>query len=184
MIISIAGTSGSGKTTLVRGFLALTTNMELKFHTGNKSPFGLVVQYDLRHIFLPGQYRDDLQSCGCDCIKDTASIYKMVHDYASCGHDVIYEGLFVMDQTRGPELVWKHLGNFAVLKLTTPEAECARSIDERRAAQSKAPLANHGSTHSNYVRARNYAEKMGRAGAQVWPVSREEALDKLVSLLS
>lgn len=177
MIVSIAGTSGAGKTTLARALIDRATGRE-DVRASDGKVIGAILQLPGKvDTFLVGRYEEGLQTCGCDTIKDVERVYTLVGDMDSAGHNVVYEGLFVMNHTRGPELVWRH--KVTVLHLTTPLEECFRSIDARRAAQGKGPLESRKNTEGNFKRASNYAYKMGAAGAKVFRVSRATAMDRL-----
>jgi predicted kinase len=186
VIISIAGTSGAGKTTLARELIAQAMAREDVKSDGKV--IGAILQLPGKlDTFLVGRYEEGLQTCGCDTIKDVERVYTLVADMAAAGMNVVYEGLFVMNHTRGPELCWKARRegwNITVLHLTTPLDECFRSINARRAAQGEGPLENRKNTEGNFKRAQNYAYKMGLAGAKVYKVSRATALDRLMEALA
>lgn len=187
MIVSIAGTSGSGKTTLARALIARATEREDVMSSLDGKVSGSILHLDGRlDTFLVGRYTEGLQTCGCDTIKDVERVYTLVADMAATGMNVVYEGLFVMNHTRGPELVHQAVREkwgLTVLHLTTTLDECKRSVDARRAAQGRGPLESWKNTEGNFKRASNYAYKMGRSGAKVLRVSRDEALDQLLQVL-
>jgi len=91
--------------------------------------------------------------------------------------------LFVMNMTRGPQLLEEQGVDFAVLQLTTPMATCIASINDRRAERGEGALENKKNTQDNYRRATNYCAAMRESGARVFKVSRDEALPKLLELL-
>lgn len=184
MIVSIAGTSGSGKTTLARALIAQATErVDVK---GDKDRvLGAILELPGKlSTFLVGRYQDGLQTCGCDTIKDVVRVYELVDEYAKLGFNVVYEGLFVMNHTRGPELARRHRGNTTVIRLTNSLEECKRSVNERRAAQGEGPLESWKNTEGNHKRATNYGDKMRNAGANVIYTKREVALERLMEALA
>jgi predicted kinase len=186
MIINIAGTSGSGKTTLAKALIAQATGREDVRASDGKIVGALLGIPDKRTIYLVGRYQEGLQTCGCDTIKDVERIYKLVEDMATVGYNVVYEGLFVMNHTRGIALAhWaaRNSQRVTVIRLTTPLNVCHESIQARRAVTGLAPLENMNNTNGNHTRAINYADKMARAGARVLRVSREDALPALLEAL-
>ena len=101
------------------------------------------------------------------------------------GHHVVFEGLFAMNQTRGPALAAELYREITVLLLTTPLAICYASINERRAkgGLGELPKTRYHNTENNYVRARNYTSRMREAGARVKRISREQAFPLLLELI-
>jgi hypothetical protein len=185
MIIQIAGTSGSGKSTVVRGFLKLAEKRgKVEPVT---SPNDRVVGYRVRlhrrpPIYVLGVYESP--TGGCDAsFKRVEEVFEVVRARHAAGEDVRYEGLFVMNHTRGPELATEVGENLIILQLPPPLATCLKSVDARRAERGAGPLQQKHNTEGNHVRARNYCVKMRGAGATVLRVSREEALDQLLELL-
>lgn len=179
MIIQAAGTSGSGKSHLMRSFLAHVR------HEGDQClevERGYSLKLDgLIPVYVLGKY--NVPTGGCDTIHDIPLIYSSIRE-ALKGHDhVLFEGLFVMNQTRGPQLAEEFGTDMAVLQLTTPMATCLASINERRAARGDEELENKKNTVDNFRRATNYCAKMRDTGARVFKVSREAALPKLLELL-
>ncbi len=186
MIIQIAGTSGSGKTHVVRQLMEAAKSTHFHFITGRKTPIG----YDIYlpqvrgKIYVLGSY--DNPTGGCDTIKSVKDIYSKIEEQYALGNHVVFEGLFAMNQTRGPALSNRlPLRTITVLLLTTPLATCFASIDVRRAYRGadKLPVERTLNTQNNYVRARNYTARMRDAGAAIKRVSREEALPCLLDLL-
>ena len=184
-IITIAGTSGSGKSYVVRKFLDWAREngrVTEEFIEGRTSPLAYTVSLKGKApVYVLGSY--EVPTGGCDTIHDIESIFASVKkNYRNC--HVIYEGLFVMNMTRGPKLVLE-VGKtrLCVLQLTTPLATCLASIDSRRAEKGKDKLETKTNTVDNYRRATNYCSKMRDAGARVFKVSRDEALPKMLELL-
>ncbi len=184
MIIQIAGTSGSGKTYVVRQLMRKGWSVP-RYTPGREAP----IAYDLaltrveEPVYVVGGY--DAPSGGCDNIKNVTDIYRYVSDAHALGKHVVFEGLFAMNQTRGPSMARELPGVITVLLLTTPLATCFASIDERRAKKGLEglPETRRSNTKANYTRARNYTARMREAGAKVKRVSREEALPCLLGLL-
>lgn len=177
MIIQVAGTSGSGKSHLFRAFLDYARQDGIVSEQEN----GYLIKLGKQLIFVLGKY--NVPTGGCDTIHDIPSIYSEIVHLAEIGTNVLYEGLFVMNQTRGPQLAERFGRNVVVLQLTTPLATCFASINARRAERGKDELATRKNTEDNYRRATNYCAKMRDSGARVFKVSRDEALPKLLELL-
>ena len=97
-------------------------------------------------------------------------------------HDIAFEGLFVMNHTRGTQLAAELGRAYCVLNLTTPLGVCYQGITQRRAEKGKEKR-NAKHTEDNQKRAREYAKKMLDAGALVRPASRESVVFQLLELL-
>lgn len=159
---------------------------DLSFPKGHcNTPIGYLfgLKKKLKHnVFVVGAYESP--TGGCDTIHDVAQVFALVKNMSAQGVHVLYEGLFVMNMTRGPQLIGDVDTPLYVLQLTTPLATCIASIDIRRAEKGKGKLETKANTNDNYRRATNYCSKMRDAGAKVIKVSRDEALPKLLELLS
>lgn len=180
-IIHVCGTMGSGKTTLIRTWMAGLPFTEVA--NGRPRPVAYVCVE--RQLWVVGPYSADLQTSGCDACKNTPENYAEVLHRFEQGHTVVYEGLFMMNHTRGLALLRAARGAVTVLRLTTPLEDCRAGVLARRAAQGNTdplPPRFEDGLRGNDVRARNYAHKMKGAGATVLRVSREEALPKLREL--
>jgi ABC-type dipeptide/oligopeptide/nickel transport system ATPase component len=178
-IVHICGTSGSGKTTLIRAFMKIL-NFKPEFTEGMKSPIG----YIGGRVFIPGSY-EVLTASGCDTIKSVELNYTVVREVFECGLDVIYEGLFMMNHTRGLEL-WEQTRALEVIRLTTSIEDCMKAVRDRRVATGNDR--KEGTTFEKNLighdtRATNYCEKLRQAGCTIHQVSREKALDKLLDIL-
>lgn len=183
MIINIAGTSGSGKSTIVRSLMAMCTSEPVTVE-GRKTPIG----YDLA---LPGGSRVrvlgayEAPTGGCDTIKDAVLNYRLVTEWHRTGLHVVYEGLFVMNHTRGLALA-RDVGveNVTVILLATTLDQCKAGVNARRAVEGKPPLQKWDNTEGNHTRARNYATKMQRTGVRVLTLERDLVLPRILELLS
>lgn len=190
MIIQVAGTSGSGKSHLMRSVIAhfegKTLGMLPTKHQvpGRSSPLSYLypTKEQLgRDTLIMGAY--ETPTGGCDTINDVSQIFARVKAYHDKRCHVLFEGLFCMNQTRGPQLAEEVGKDYHILQLTTPLAQCMASINERRAERGAGELANKKNTEDNYRRATNFCLRMRDAGARVHRVSRDEALDKIWELL-
>lgn len=190
MIVTIAGTSGSGKTYLVRTFLEYVEKYKGSivptFIKDRKPPIGydIVLPGCVESVFLVGAY-GEVDTAGCDTIRDVVQVFDLIQEKAVKGH-VLYEGLIVMNHTRGPGLV--HIASengeeFHVIQLDTPLATCFASINARRAARGQDKILKRVNTEGNYNRALNYCTKMRWSGAIIHKCNREQALDVLLGLL-
>lgn len=186
MIVNICGTSGAGKSTTIRRLLAYANEPEVEtvYEEGRRAPLGYVLHLPEvgREVFLVGAY--EVGTGGCDTIKDVEKVYSLIEAQHDLGRHVVYEGLFVMNMTRGPVMI-QRVGkeNVAVIRLSTELPECKRSVNERRAVQGKEPMTEWKNTEGNYVRARNFSYKMRDWGAAYKLVTRDEALPTLLELL-
>lgn len=189
MIINIAGTSGAGKSHLIRDFMRWATKYgkpQPVYVEGRGAPMGYDIPLgkDRWPIHLVGYY-GDAGTGGCDTIRDVVSVFSWIEEQSEAAY-VLYEGLFVMNMTRGPQLAVAMIEqglDFYVLRLTTPLTTCFASINSRRAQRGEGALQNKKNTENNYIRAKNYCVKMRDVGATVIPVEREEALEVLKCLV-
>lgn len=179
MIIQFAGTSGSGKSHLMRAFLKQAGEYDPKYLKDRTAP--IAYEFVNRDLVVLGAYESP--TGGCDTIHDIAQVFGLVRRYYEEGCHVLFEGLFCMNQQRGPQLAGEVGKNFAVFQLTTPLATCMASINVRRAERGEAELANKKNTIDNYKRAENYCARMRDSGARIIRVSRDEALDKVLEIL-
>lgn len=134
-----------------------------------------------KDVFVVGRY--DSPTGGCDTIKEISQVYELLQQQYEARRHVLYEGLFVMNMTRGPQLAAKVGKGLNILQLTTPLSVCIKSIDLRRAERGSPALENLKNTEGNYKRATNYCGIMRDAGARVYKVTRSQALPKLLELL-
>jgi hypothetical protein len=192
MIINIAGTSGAGKTWVMRHLIAhsryaatMKAVLNLK-ETEREREIGRIVHIGERSVFIAGRY-DDIDSGGCDSIQDVKFWYHTIWNQAQT-HDVVFEGLFVMNHTRGLDLTNKCLKaglEFHVILLTTPLDVCKASVNERRVRRGQAPFERSwGNVEGNVVRAKNFAYKVKAIGATMHALDRAAAANKLMELLN
>lgn len=181
MIVQIAGTSGSGKSFLVRQFMEggeLTEDVE----------DGRILGYDLqrpdlrRPVYILGRY-GDVDTAGCDTIKGVEKIYYMVRCAHEVGYHVLFEGLFAMNQTRGPALAQELGRQITIMLLEVPLGVCYKSVNQRRSRRGEDVRTVWGNTRGNYVRAQNYTARMREAGARAMVVSREEAVGEILRIM-
>lgn len=133
-----------------------------------------------RPAALLGHYENP--TGGCDTIKPLEKAFELVYALGE-EHNVLYEGLFCMNHTRGAELAETFGDAMVVLQLTTSLEQCMQSINDRRAARGVGALENKKNTEGNYRRCQRYCSTMHDAGARVIKVSRKDALDALLDLL-
>lgn len=194
MIIHIIGTSGSGKSTVARDLLAQSEQNHPvhEANTTRKHPIGheLLLPGVGRGVYLVGAYPPGLGTVGCDTIKDVNVIFDIALARHRAGWHVIYEGLFTMNHTRGPELARAvGPGQLSIIRLDTPEEECFRRINTRRAEVGKGPLPpeRKHNTAGTFIRARNYASKMSDSALEnpvpVYKVATEDGAAKIMELL-
>lgn len=183
LIINIAGTSGAGKSTIARAVKSLAEAVTPLHRPGRRMPIG----YDLRMpglsrtVFLLGAY-EDFGTGGCDTIKDAELNYDLILQEWRQGKHVVYEGLFVMNHTRGPRL-WYTTKSVVVLHLQTPLAECLRRVRQRRVEVGNTKELNTKNTEGNFIRANNFASKMSYCGARRIKIQTEEGPSILCNLL-
>jgi hypothetical protein len=184
IIVHICGTMGAGKTTLIRGWMA---HHPFNPATRDGSPRPVAYVCAERSFWVMGPYEPDLQTSGCDANKDTVGNYAEVQRRYEHGFCVVYEGLFMMNHTRGLALA-RAVGteNFHVVRLAEPLEVCRAGVVARRAAQGNhdpLPARFEDGLRGNDVRATNYCHKMKQVGVAVHRVTREQAPGKLGELL-
>lgn len=185
-IIQLAGTSGSGKSHCMRSAIDwLKSNLNGPVLVEEREKllgylYHQTGQLD-KDVFVVGRY--DSPTGGCDTIKEISQVYSLIEQQWESRRHVLYEGLFVMNMTRGPQLAAKVGKELNILQLTTPLSVCIKSIDLRRAERDKPALGNLKNTEGNYKRAVNYCGIMRDAGAKVYKVTRSQAFPKMLELL-
>lgn len=184
MILTIAGTSGSGKSHLMRSILEhARKHGKLKEDKDGDKVDG----YRLRlpsvkgELYVLGAY--DVPTGGCDTTGSAIEVFELLPFLIKKFDHVLYEGLFVMNMTRGPVLAEEHGSDFCVIQLATPLATCVASINARRAERGVGMLTEVSNTKSNYQRANSFCAKMRDAGARVVRVNREDGLPTVLKLL-
>lgn len=185
MIINVSGTSGSGKSHLVRAFFDWADKFGVVkkcYIDDRKEPIGYdIILKHSKPIHIVGAY-ENADTAGCDTVRDVVWLYDYILGQHRAGKHVVYEGLFMMNMTRGPELA-AETNSVYVIRLSDPLAVCIASINERRKARGEGPLLKKENTESNFKRSGSYCDKMRRAGARVVSVKRAMALEQLVNLL-
>lgn len=181
MLIQAAGTSGSGKSHLFRALIKWAR--ENGGVDEQEAGYTLITGKGKSKAFsyVLGKY--DVPTGGCDTIHDVSEIYDTIRNQATKNDNVLFEGLFVMNMTRGPQLAEEFGRDFVVLQLTTPLATCLESINQRRAERGEGALESTRNTEDNYRRARNYCSTMRDAGAKIIKVDRSEALEVTLKLM-
>lgn len=186
VVVNIAGTNGSGKSHTVLDLFGAAPPESRRpvYEEGRKEPIGyeLSVVGVARKIYVVGSYSNP--TGGADTIKPTAKARDLVIEQFRKGNHVVYEGSYMMGQTSGPQLVQALSGRIFVLVLSTPLATCIASVNRRRAERGQPPLESTKDVESNYRRAIKYGARMKDAGANVFRVSRSEALPKLIDILT
>ena len=136
VIVNPRGTSGSGKTELVCRLLA-DCGWGRDGRGGRARPMG----YRLRHprggrpFLVLGHHE---AACGgCDTIRAADGgldeAFRLADGYASDGHDVLLEGLFLSgEHARSAALAKAH--RLHVLRLSTPLDRCIRNVVRRQRA--------------------------------------------------
>lgn len=183
MIINIAGTSGAGKSTIAREVKSRALTTDAIHVEGRRPPVGyrLLLPGVFSPVVLAGAY-EAAGTGGCDTIKDAEYNYDLIKSWWSNGWHVVYEGLFVMNHTRGPRL-WAETKSVTVPHLQTPLDECIRRVLQRRADVGNTKTLNTKNTEGNFVRANNFATKMSFVGATRIKITTEQGPDTILRLL-
>jgi hypothetical protein len=182
MIVNIAGTSGAGKTHVMRALLKKLGKLNPEFIEGREHPIGSIACLAEKPVYIVGSYHD-AHTGGCDTIKDVSNVFDIVSDQQKRGAHVLYEGLFVMNMQRGPQLAAQFPGQVHVFLLTTPISKCKEHVNLRRSAKGQDQRTDWKETEGSHKRAISYAAKMAAAGARVHRVSSSDAAEKVLDLL-
>jgi len=178
-IVTIVGTSGAGKSTVVRQLIEAMPPGQLVRREQNQE-IGRILNGT---IFIAGRY-DEWDTAGCDTIKDVGFWYGLFAQKAREGYHVVFEGLFMMNHTRGLDLVKTRIAPVHILHLQTTLDECKIAINARRLRRGQTEFKRSwDNTKGHIKRAANYAGKLKDIGATVHKVTREDALAKLMDLL-
>lgn len=188
MIVNVCGTSGSGKSTVVREVLQGAGARQPVHEEERAAPVGYDVRLrpGFRLFRIVGAYEAP-SSGGCDTFGGEGRVerlYAMIAELAASHPGVLYEGITMMNHTRGLELVRRFPGRVHVARLDTPLEECKRRINARRAELGKEPWTHWENVQTNYVRAQNYSHKLKQLGALVRVLSVEDATAWVRELLS
>lgn len=178
MIINIVGTSGSGKSTAVRALMADRPCQPIHVE-GRATPIAYKVG---DNTIVIGAYSPGVGTGGCDTIKDVVKVYDLILLYHQQGFHVIYEGLFVMNHTRGVALQ-RETKAVTVLQLTTTLDECKAGVLARRSEVNNTKKLDWKNTEGNHVRGINYSNKMYMAGATRIKTSREAILGHIIDII-
>jgi len=181
LAINIAGTNGSGKSHLMRDVFGLAGRSQEVMVGDELVGYQLTLPGTLYPVYVVGSYKSP--TGGADTIKPLTLVFDAVRERLALHHHVLYEGSFVMNQTKGPELAAELNRKLTVVLLTTPLATCINSVNQRRRERGEGKLTNTAHIESNFKRAHSYAGKMQAAGARLVRVTRSEALPKLLGLL-
>ena len=181
-IVNIAGTSGSGKSTVVRKLIEASRHD----HTliAKSREVGRIVYVGDTTVFIAGRYGVH-DTAGCDCVKDVEFWYNTIYEQSE-HHNVVYEGLFVMNHMRGTGLVNNIPGRATmhIINLTTPFEVCKASINARRARRGQPEFTgNMVNLEGHITRAKNFAFKLRQLGASVYNLDRDAAAVKLKELV-
>jgi len=133
MIITIRGTSGSGKSHIVRELMKRLDPLTPNRREGRKQPLSYTGHNPLtgKPVTIIGHYET---ACGgCDTITQQQDIFDLVHEAATAGHDVIFEGLLLsIEVERTTKLVREHGHELVVLGIDIPLQLCLDSVNARR----------------------------------------------------
>lgn len=189
-ILNIRGTSGSGKSHLIREVMARYGAREPYRIEGRKQPLGYMChrQQHGKPLFVMGHYET---ACGgCDTITQGYNyIYGFIRNTIEQGYDVIYEGLIMQNEmARAVQLHTDYPGQFTVILLNTPLAECIQSVvarrQERADKRGKEPAPfNPANTEGSFKSTLNQRPRFKDAGVDFRHLSREDALRDVLSIL-
>ena len=178
-IVQVCGANGAGKSYVVRKWIKGFKPSLVKpiFVPDRTLPLG----YEIDGCFIVGAY-EEANTGGVDSIKIGQEFcFELIEDRWREGYDVLFEGVLIMNHTRGLEL-WRQTKSLVVLELKVSTQDCLNSINERRAKVGK--LAKEPKQlKSMVVRSRNYCIKLRQAGCEVLKVTRKEAVSALEKLL-
>lgn len=174
-IISVRGTSGSGKSHLVREIMKCYDEVNAVSLEGRKRPYYYLLSRpgSKRMLAVLGSYENDCG--GCDTLKGTEAIYKLVKEHAEAGRDVIFEGLMLSGDVKHTKAM--DLTNHLIF-LNTSLEECLASVARRREAKGQTAKVPKGTAdkHKFTERAFRRAKDEIPNAINYW-VSRDEALE-------
>ena len=134
-------------------------------------------------VRILGSYVEGLQSGGCDALKEPLEVYARIEELHAVGVHVLFEGIRMMNPTRGLEM-FRRTKDVTVVLLDTPLEKSLSGIYQRRQAQgNNEPLKTTSHVEGNVVRARNYADKLRAIGARKIYCDRDDAPQKILQLL-
>lgn len=178
--VYVHGTNGSGKSTLARAVLAaaggvrdLSCLADNKKATWTNTPDGKVV--------LAGRYGN---ACGgVDGIQPYADLHRILAGSASFDRNVFAEGLI----TPGVEtctVFASYFDHHAFIFLDTPVEQCVANVLKRRARKANDNEYNPANLYKKHQSAASWADRLEKAGLQVFRAQYPEALRLTLARLS
>jgi len=181
MIVNLRGTSGSGKSTVVRRIMGLLGERERNFIDGRKQPISYTFQNGTRTLTVLGHY--ETPCGGTDTITKTDDVYALIEEAVAKGHDVIYEGIMVSDDTRRCIELHRKGYPILVIGLNTPIPICIAGVQARRDARNDLRPLNTKNTEDRARRHRSAISKLKDAGLDARSLDREAAFTAVADAL-
>jgi hypothetical protein len=187
MIISLRGTHSSGKTYVVRSLLSRLITAPVYGVLGPRKPEAYVTgsMFRGKPLYVLGPY-DDTPTSGIDVISPMgfAAVIELIEKYRKKGH-VIMEGIHTSQNfgSIGTYLV-QHKDELIIARLDTSLEACFSDLRKRQAKSSK--KTNGGDKHiaTIYKRVISTCKTFKEHGVRVEEVSRDNAVERILSWLS
>jgi len=151
------------------------------FIEGRKQPISYTLANGNRTLAVLGHYATPCG--GTDTITKTDDVYALIEEAVDRGHDVLYEGIMVSDDTKRCLDLHRKGYPIMVIGLTTPIAVCIEGIQARRDARGDVRPLNPKNTEDRARRHKRTIEKLRDAGVDGRFLDRETAFKTVAEAL-
>lgn len=178
-LVYVHGTNGSGKSTLARAVLAAAGGAQgVQRLLGN--PKAACTPTGRPTLVLAGKYGT---ACGgVDGIQPYAALHEILQEQASFGHSVFAEGLVTPGQGTCVKFA-SYFDQAVFILLDTPDTVCIKNVLARRSAKGTTKPYDPKNLYKKQQSARNWADRLERAGLTVHRLQYRQAYNLTLELL-
>jgi hypothetical protein len=178
-LVYVHGTNGSGKSTLARGVLAATGGAR-DVQRLPANPKATWTTTGRTGVVLAGKYGT---ACGgVDGFQPYADLYRVLMLRARAGDNVFAEGLVTPGQDTCVSFA-KLFSQATFILLDTPDTVCINNVLKRRAAKGTTKPYDPKNLYRKQQSARNWADRLERAGLTVHRLQYRQAYILTLELL-
>jgi len=178
-LVYVHGTNGSGKSTLARAVLAAAGGAQ-GVQRLPANPKATWTPTEHAGVVLVGKYGT---ACGgVDGIQPYADLYRVLMLRARAGDNVFAEGLVTPGQDTCVSFA-KLFDQAVFILLDTPDTVCIKNVLKRRAAKGTTKPYDPKNLYRKQQSARNWADRLERAGLTVHRLQYRQAYNLTLELL-